>query len=177
MKIKQILAAPALFIASYALTTQTSQAQETEATDEVLDVIVVTATRNEQNLLEVPASVSVQDVEQLRLNGFQFGTDEYRGVTGVFVRRGEGDTDTFPFVSFRGSTGTEGSISLVDGIPFIGLFEELQLNQVPYDVIEKIEIVKGPVSALYGRGRTLWRDQLHYTPSQREWGDCAAHSR
>ncbi|MCG8443030.1 MAG: TonB-dependent receptor, partial [Caulobacterales bacterium] len=116
------------------------------------DTIVVTATRTERPLSEVPASIAVQDVLELRQNGFTVGTDEYRGVTGVFFRRGEGDADAFPFVSFRGSTGTEGSISLIDGIPFIGLFEELQLNQIPYDAVEQIEIVKGPVSALYGRG-------------------------
>lgn len=116
------------------------------------DTIVVTATRTERSLLEVPASIAVQDVGELRRNGFTFGTDEFRGVTGVFFRRGEGGADEFPFVSFRGSTGTEGAISLIDGIPFIGLFEELQLNEIPYDAIEQVEIVKGPVSALYGRG-------------------------
>lgn len=125
-------------------------AQSTE--DDPLDTIVVTATRTEQTLLEVPVSIAVQDVGELRRNGFTVGTDEFRGVTGVFFRRGEGDADEFPFVSFRGSTGTEGAISLIDGIPFIGLFEELQLNEIPYDAIEQVEIVKGPVSALYGRG-------------------------
>ncbi|MEM9316021.1 MAG: hypothetical protein AAGA95_15470, partial [Pseudomonadota bacterium] len=100
---------------------------------ERIEEVVVTATRTEERLLDVPASISVQDVLELRRNGFTFGSDEYRGVTGVFVRRGEGDADEFPFVSFRGSTGTEGSVSLVDGIPFIGLFEEVQLNEIPYD--------------------------------------------
>lgn len=117
-----------------------------------VDTIVVTATRTEQTLIEVPASIAVQDVGELRRNGFSFGADEFRGVTGVFFRRGEGGADEFPFVSFRGSTGTEGAVSLIDGIPFIGLFEELQLNEIPYDAIEQVEIVKGPVSALYGRG-------------------------
>lgn len=55
-------------------------------------------------------------------------------------------------MSFRGSLGTEGSLSLIDGVPIVGLYEETQLNEIPYDAIERIEIVKGPVSALYGRG-------------------------
>lgn len=129
-----------------------ASAQTSEASLGETDTIVVTATRTERPLLEAPASIVVQDVAELRRNGFTFGTDEFRGVTGVFFRRGEGDADEFPFVSFRGSTGTEGSLSLVDGIPIIGLFEEVQLNEIPYDAIEQIEIVKGPVSALYGRG-------------------------
>ncbi|WP_114105427.1 TonB-dependent siderophore receptor [Hyphomonas sp. CACIAM 19H1] len=116
------------------------------------ETIVVTATRGEQQLIDVPASIAVQDTEELLRNGFTYGTDEFRGVTGVFFRRGEGDGDEFPFVSFRGSTGTEGSLSLVDGIPIIGLYEETQTNLIPYEAIDQIEIVKGPVSALYGRG-------------------------
>ena len=129
-----------------------ASAQTSEASLGEIDTIVVTATRTEQTLIETPASIAVQDVGELRRNGFTFGTDEFRGVTGVFFRRAEGGADEFPFVSFRGSTGTEGAISLIDGIPFIGLFEELQLNEIPYDAIEQVEIVKGPVSALYGRG-------------------------
>lgn len=116
------------------------------------ETIVVTATRGERALIDVPASIAVQDTQDLLRNGFTYGTDEHRGVTGVFFRRGEGDGDEFPFVSFRGSTGTEGSLSLIDGIPIIGLYEETQTNLIPYEAVDQIEIVKGPVSALYGRG-------------------------
>lgn len=127
-----------------------ASAQEPSATD--LDRVVVTATRTEQTLEQVPAAVVVQDMAELRERGFVSGTDEFRGVTGVFFRRGEGDSDEFPYVSIRGSTGTEGFLVLVDGIPQIGMFEEAQLNELPYDAIDRIEIIKGPVSALYGRG-------------------------
>lgn len=130
----------------------TAYAQEPTEKLKELDEIVVTATRTEQSREKVPASIVVQKVDELRRNGFSIGADEYRGVTGVFFRRGEGDGDEFPFVSFRGSTGTEGSLSLIDGVPIVGLYEETQLNEIPYDAIDRIEIVKGPVSALYGRG-------------------------
>ena len=59
-----------------------------EKTIDELNTIVVTATRTEQTLIDVPASIAVQDVGELRRNGFTFGTDEFRGVTGVFFRRG-----------------------------------------------------------------------------------------
>lgn len=143
-----------------------ASAQDAERVEET---IVVTATRTEEALITVPASIAVQKVDDLRRNGFTYGTDEYRGVTGVFFRRGEGDGDEFPFVSFRGSVGTEGSLSLVDGIPIVGLYEETQLNEIPYDAIEQIEIVKGPVSALYGRG-ALYGATNYITRAPREDG-------
>lgn len=121
-------------------------------TDIVMEHVYVTATRSEAIDLETAAAISMQNMESVRNQGFTYGTDEFRGVTGVFFRRGESGGDEFPFVSFRGSTGTEGSLSLIDGIPLIGVYDELQLNEIPYDAISNVEVVKGPVSALYGRG-------------------------
>lgn len=135
-----------------AVAPMTSSSSNSAPRAQDLDTIVVTATRSEQALEQVPAAIVVRDMERLRDDGFTFGSDEYRGVTGVFFRRGEGDGDEFPFVSFRGSSGTDGSLSLIDGIPIVGLYEETQLNEIPYDAVRAIEIVKGPVSTLYGRG-------------------------
>lgn len=120
--------------------------------DQELTEVVVTASRAERDVMDVPASVSLQDMQALRESGFTYGSEEFRGVPGVFARRGEGDGDEFLFVSIRGSSGTEGYLAMIDGVPFLGPDEEPLLNQVPYDAIERVEVVKGPVSALYGRG-------------------------
>ncbi len=120
-----------------------------------VDELVVTATRTEQSILEVPAAVTSQNLDELRQQGFAFGTDEFRGVPGVYFRRGEGDGDEFPFISIRGVTGNHGNdtfLALIDGIPYVGPDEEVMLFQVPYAAVERVEIVRGPVSALYGRG-------------------------
>jgi len=140
-------------------------AQEAEPTS--VEEIVVTATRTERDLIDVPAAITVQNIEQLRRDGFTYGTDEFRGVPGVSFRRGEGDGDFFPFVSIRGSTGTEGFLTLIDGVPFVGIFEEPLLADVPYDALERVEIVKGPISALYGRG-ALYGAVNYITRSPRE---------
>jgi iron complex outermembrane receptor protein len=119
------------------------------------DTITVTATRTEKAVIETPASVTVQSLDELRQKGFAYGTDEFRGVPGLFFRRGEGDGEEFPFVSIRGVTGNHGNdtfLALIDGIPFVGPDEEVLLYEVPYAAIEAVDIVRGPVSALYGRG-------------------------
>ncbi|WP_169336760.1 TonB-dependent receptor [Woodsholea maritima] len=119
------------------------------------DIIVVTGTRLEQSLLEAPVAISVQDFDTLNARGFSYGTDEFRGVPGVFFRRGEGDGEEFPFISIRGVTGNHGNdtfLAMIDGIPFVGPDEEVLLYALPYAAIDRVEIVRGPVSALYGRG-------------------------
>ena len=123
-----------------------------EAGGSKLETMTVTATRTEKSIVDVPVSISVQDMSALLVNGFTYGTDEFRGVPGVSFRRGEGDGDAFPFVSFRGSPGTDGYLALIDGIPFVGVFEEAPLDQIPYNAVERVEVVKGPGSTLYGRG-------------------------
>jgi len=112
-----------------------------------IEELVVTATRLERDVMKVPAAVTVQNMEDLRRQGFTYGTDEFRGVPGVFFRRGEGDRDEFPFVVFRGITGNHGNdtfLALIDGIPFVGPDEEVFLREVPYPAVERVEIVRGP---------------------------------
>jgi outer membrane receptor protein involved in Fe transport len=90
----------------YVVTGAPSPASAQEVADpDARDEIVVTATRGERRLVDVPADVTVKDIDTLRRDGFTFGTDEFRGVPGVSFRRGEGDGDEFPYVSIRGSTG------------------------------------------------------------------------
>jgi len=133
-------------------TTALGGAAHAAATPGSVEEVVVTATRSERKLLDVPASVAVQSLDDLRRLGFTTGTDEFRGVPGVSLRRGEGGSDDLPFVSIRGSTGVDGYLTMVDGAPFFGPDDEPLLTQVPYAALERIEIVKGPTSTLYGRG-------------------------
>lgn len=146
---------PALIAWSVYLSSMPALANEAPAEREDLEVVVVTATRTEKPILKTPAAITVQDFAELQKKGFAYGTDELRGVPGVFFRRGEGDAEEFPFISIRGVTGNHGNdtfLALVDGIPFVGPDEEVLLYEVPYPIVDSIEVVRGPVSALWGRG-------------------------
>ncbi|MEM9553520.1 MAG: TonB-dependent receptor [Acidobacteriota bacterium] len=128
---------------------------ETDVVSEVSDEIVVLATRSEKRALQVPAHVTTIDFEQAVDDGFYAGADELRGQPGIFFRRSEGDNDAFLFVNFRGVTGNHGNdtfLALVDGIPFVSGDEEVLMSEIPYGAVRNVEIVRGPVSALYGRG-------------------------
>ena len=143
-----------------AVLAQTSDDQTTKSND-----IVVTATRTEKALIDVPAAITVVDNDDLRRRGLTIGSDEFRGIPGIFFRRTDGDAEDALQFSFRGVTGSAGGdtfLALIDGIPFVGPDEQVLLNQLPYGAISRTEVVRGPVSALYGRGATA--GAVNYIP-------------
>ncbi|MEM7049214.1 MAG: TonB-dependent receptor [Acidobacteriota bacterium] len=140
---------------AWAQPAETADQSQPNDTETVTDEIVVVATRGEKRTLEVPAHITSLDFGSLTDAGFYAGADELRGQPGIFFRRSEGDNDAFLFVNFRGVTGNHGNdtfLALVDGIPFVSGDEEVLMSEIPYGAVAGIEIVRGPVSALYGRG-------------------------
>jgi outer membrane receptor for ferrienterochelin and colicins len=110
--------------------------------------IVVTANKREQSLQDVPISISVMDATQMQQRNNLTIEDALRYVPGVNITGGQ--------VNIRGSSGYSrgaGSrvLMLLDGVPFItGDTGELNFESIPVGQIDRIEIVKGATSALYG---------------------------
>ncbi len=112
------------------------------------DQVVVTASRREQSLEEVPVSVSVLDATEIQRRNALVLDDALRYIPGVNMTGNQ--------VNIRGSSGYSrgaGSrvLMLLDGIPFItGDTGELNFETIPIGEVERIEVVKGASSALYG---------------------------
>lgn len=110
--------------------------------------IVVTASRREQSLQEVPVSLSVMDAAEIEQRNSLTVDDALRYVSGVNLTGGQ--------ANIRGSSGYSrgaGSrvLMLVDGVPFIqGDTGELNFESIPIGQVDRIEVVKGASSALYG---------------------------
>ncbi len=113
-----------------------------------VDQVVVTASKRAQSLQEVPVSVSVMDATQIKMRNAQTIDDALRYIPGVNVTGFQ--------VNIRGSSGYSrgaGSrvLMLLDGIPFItGDTGELSFESIPIGLVDRIEVVKGASSALYG---------------------------
>lgn len=114
-----------------------------------LDTIIVTASRSEQKLGESLAPVTLitrDDIERLQPQDVQ---DLLVGLPGVsIVNNGGPGKSTSIFL--RG-TESDHVLVLIDGIK-IGSATSggASLEQIPVDQIERIEIVRGPRSSLYG---------------------------
>ena len=127
-----------------------SAAAQEEETPE-LEVIVVTATRAERDLLDTPGSATVIDREALQEEGGADIGDVVHETEGVDVLRygGPGSSTT---AHLRGTYGVH-TLVLVDGrtqnAPSRG---SADLSGLSPAFVEQIEIVRGPASALYGTG-------------------------
>lgn len=112
------------------------------------EAVVVTANKREQSLQDVPVSVSVMDAGSIALRNSVTLDDAIRYVPGVNMTEFQ--------VNIRGSSGYSrgaGSrvLMLVDGIPFLtGDTGELNFESIPIGQVDRIEVVKGASSALYG---------------------------
>ena len=120
--------------------------------DTNIENITVTASGFEQLLSQAPASISVLDRKQLSQRAYKDITDALRDVPGVTVTGGGYRQD----ISIRGLPAQYTTI-LVDGKRQTGResqpngsggFEQDWLP--PLDSIERIEVVRGPMSTLYG---------------------------
>ncbi|MGM0569895.1 TonB-dependent receptor domain-containing protein [Marinobacter sp.] len=118
-----------------------------------LGEIVVTASGFEQNISDAPASISVIPGEELRKRSYSDITDAVKNIPGVFVNGGGNAQD----ITIRGMT--EGyTLYLVDGRPVSagrnintnGQDGGKQIALPPVSAIERIEVIRGPMSSLYG---------------------------
>jgi iron complex outermembrane receptor protein len=124
-------------------------AQEEEVT---LGEVVVTATRDTEEIRKIPASVTVITKEEIEHSNAQNTVDVLRDKAGVVVTDYFG-TGKSAYVDLRGfgETGLLNTLVLVDGrrVNEIDL-SGVDWSQIPLDQIQRIEIVRGSGSVLYG---------------------------
>ena len=113
------------------------------------DTIIVTSRRREENLADVPASVSAFTAEDIETMGIDSPKDFLHQTPGVFYRTNT--TAGTAFVNIRGISASRNAESpvavVVDGVY---LNNPLGFQNELIDV-EQIEVLKGPQGALYGR--------------------------
>lgn len=144
---------------SLSLTAGSALAEENQqATDSnnAVDNIVVTATGFEQQSIQAPASISVISRRDLETKQFRDIAEALADVEGVDVRGGTGKTGGLD-ISIRGMP-SEYTLILIDGrrqnvagdVTPNGFGAALTSFMPPISAIERIEVVRGSMSTLYG---------------------------
>ena len=99
---------------------------------------------------ETPGIISLVTAEEIQNSGARDLTDVLRMIPGFDVLQ---DLQFVMGIGLRGSWANEGKVLvMVDGQPFNDLlYQGVALgNRFPVDAIERIEIIRGPGSAIYG---------------------------
>jgi len=120
---------------------------------------VVTASKHAQKVTEAPSSVTVIQADEIKKYGYRSLGEILSSVAGLFVR-----TDrTYALLGIRGF-GQPGDFNsrfllLVDGHRVNAAVNDIALIDngfiVDVDLIERVEIVRGPGSSLYGDNAIL----------------------
>ena len=117
------------------------------------DVTVTTATKTEKNIDGVSASVIIvtkEDIEKISASTLKDVFEKIPSINAQFGRFPHPSSASKASVSIRGA-GANGTLILIDGKRLSGETEgPYELNRIPAAMIERIEIVKGSMSTLYG---------------------------
>jgi iron complex outermembrane recepter protein len=128
------------------------EAQKATLSDVVMKEVVVTGTRFEERIERIPANITVIDEEDIRNSNARSVPDLLRSQEGIVVRDllGTGKTAQVDLRGF-GESAPFNVLVLVDGrrVNEIDL-SGVDWTQIPIENIERIEILRGTGSVLYG---------------------------
>ncbi len=111
--------------------------------------VVISATKTEQAVLDVPQHVTVISSEEIEKSGARSVSELLESRTGLIITD-YGPEGAAQNISIRGSTSAQVLI-LVDGVRMnSALSGGVDLSLIPLDNIERIEVVRGGSSALHG---------------------------
>jgi outer membrane receptor for ferrienterochelin and colicins len=141
--------------ANTSIKTISNTSLDSNGVTELSEIKVVSAAGYEQNIADAPASIYVITKEELEKKAFNDLSDILKNVPGVYVSGGSTGKD----ILIRGM-GRDYTLYLIDGKPMANTNEAYSLNGggagfavntlPPVSMIERIEVVRGPMSSLYG---------------------------
>jgi len=133
----------ALLFCGFVAAAQTGKLDTAKAND--LKDVVITATRTEKNIMKVPIPIVSITAEEIKNRGMVRLNEILAEQTGLTIVNDHGQG-----VQMQGFD-PQYTMIMIDGEPIIGRTAgTLELSRVTLANIEKIEIVKGPTSSLYG---------------------------
>lgn len=125
---------------------------EADTTDYETDEVIITATRTEQKLIDIP--FSVQRVTQSEWKSSRrMGVNEVlTNIPGLILQPRYGNHDVRVAIrgfGTRSNTGIRGIRILLDGIPESEPDGQTRIEAIDFSAISKIEVAKGNLSSLY----------------------------
>lgn len=134
-----------------------AMAQETQNDRDTLRMYnlkeaVVSATKTPRQILEIPMRIYAVPVTAIKSGSFFTIDDVLKSISGVSVSRSMGFLDRRATVSMRGMGHEQGrTLVLLNGMPINKASTgSVNFNMINLGNVERIEVVKGPGSSMYG---------------------------
>ena len=115
-----------------------------------LKEIVVTATKLEERVEDLPVRASVVEEGDIREMRASFADEALKYIPAAYLKRSKFTAITSN-VTLRGFPGEQRTLVLLDGGPLNDAYGgSLEWSAIPLKIVQKIDVVKGPFSGLYG---------------------------
>lgn len=127
-------------------------AQKNPDSDFTMDIgqLIISATKTPKNINSIPGSIVIINKDEIENSSAAFADDTLNTISGSYQKRSK-LSDTTASISLRGFEGSKRTLVLIDGQALNDAYNlTIEWPAVSLDNIEKIEIVKGPFSSLYG---------------------------
>lgn len=123
--------------------------------EDLLSIEVTTASKKSEKISDIPASIVLITREEIETSGYQSIEDIFANVTGMYQMNDYlwFGTDNFGVRGFYTNGTFSNIIILVNGVnqmeEWYNSFPTTKIN-VPVEAIDRIEVVRGPLSVIYG---------------------------
>jgi len=153
-----LMSRPVVRFGALTFIAMTTAAHAQDGNVAVLSDVVVTASGFEQVIADAPATITVITQKELEGKAYRNVTDALQDIPGVSIEGGAGGKLENTSINIRGM-GEQYVLFLVDGKPlgasseayYNGFGGGAQVNWLPpVSAIERIEVIRGPMSSLYG---------------------------
>ncbi|NIJ37375.1 outer membrane receptor protein involved in Fe transport [Sphingopyxis panaciterrae] len=156
-RIMAITSVASIALVSPAIAQETNITQDAPATSEVSNEIIVTATRREQSVLDVPISIAVVTADEISKRGMVSAEDYLRGIPGVnqtsdpvgssIIIRGLETSPSFQNFSSGTTVATYFGETPITNSGGLAANTNVDIKLVD---IERIEVLRGPQGTSFG---------------------------
>jgi vitamin B12 transporter len=150
MKTKKFYLAASLGLVQLTLLSSNLLAQQRPVAN--LDEVVVTASRSPKKISEIGKVVRVISAETLAKSQGRTLSEVLNNIAGITIGGNGGNPADVKAVYMRGASAAN-TLILIDGIPVNDASEisgEYNISAIPIEIIERVEVLKGGNSTLYG---------------------------
>lgn len=121
---------------------------------EMLSEVIVQSATIPKSLQKTPAAVAIVSTADFRRTDATNLLESFNNVSGIFVNQGALNTNKISIrgIGARSQFSTNRIQSYFDGIPLTTAEGDLTLDDIDQESLERIEIIKGPTSSIYGAG-------------------------